>query len=66
MINLELVGLRSGAQFIMQQMFTRKTMIDLLVDMEQLFRIWIGGTLLFYYCMKFTVYSVPAVLKDSQ
>jgi hypothetical protein len=41
-------------------------MIDLLVDTEELFRIWIGGTLLFYYCMKFTFYSVPAVLKDSQ
>ena len=66
MINLELVGLFCGVQFIMQQMFTRKIMIDLLVDTEELFRIWIGGTLLFYYCMKFTFYSVPAVLKDSQ
>jgi hypothetical protein len=41
-------------------------MIKFLVDMEELFRIWIGGTLLFYYYMKLTTYSVPAVLKDNQ
>lgn len=41
-------------------------MIDLLADTEELFRIWIGGTLLFYYYMKFTVYSYPAVAEDSQ
>lgn len=41
-------------------------MIDFIVDIEELFRIWIGGTVLFYYYMKFTSYSVPAVLKDNQ
>jgi hypothetical protein len=44
--------------------FTRKTMISFFAEFEQIFRIWFGGTALFYLYMKYVIYGGFAVAKD--
>jgi hypothetical protein len=41
-------------------------MIDLIADTEELVRIWIGGTALFYLFMNYATYGGLAVLKDKK